>query len=83
MSYGSEGNINWAFGDGGDVGDLIEECSRLGYEPLPNDDTRFWHPKDDTDGDTIKTEAEMWQYIEDYQQSVLEDAAEYEAMRDD
>lgn len=78
----ANGNINWAFGDGGDVPDLIEEAARYGYEL--RDDGRWWNPADDTDGDTIKTDAEMWEYVEDAQQADLEAEAErYAEMEND
>lgn len=61
------------FGDEGDGMDLIDECTRLGYEPWPQDEAKFWNLKDDTDGDTVKTEEEMWQYIEDRHDEDMED----------
>jgi hypothetical protein len=67
------GNINWAFGDGGDARDLGEEAERFGYEL--REDGKWWNPKDDTDGDTIMTDDQMWQYVDDAIQSRLEDMA--------
>ena len=67
------GNINWAFGDGGDVRDLGEEAERRGYEC--REDGKWWNPKYDTDGDTVMTEDQMWQYLDDAIQGDLEDMA--------
>lgn len=67
------------FGDGGDGMDLIEEAARYGYELRA--DGKWWNPADDTDGDTVKTEAEMWDYVEDARQSDSEAMAEREAER--
>jgi hypothetical protein len=51
------------FGDGGDVDDLAEEAARYGYT-LRND-VIWWNEADDTDGDTEKSDQEMWDYIWD------------------
>lgn len=77
VSMEATGNINWAFGDGGDVPDLGEDAARYGYEL--REDGKWWNPKDDTDGDTVKTDQQMSEYVEDACQSDLEAMAEREA----
>jgi hypothetical protein len=69
MTYGSAGNINWAFGDGGDVEDLSELASRYGYSL--NDDGK-WREVDDEPG---LSDEEMWQYVWDRRESDAEDMA--------
>lgn len=72
-SINATGNINWAYGDGGDVEDLGELAEGYGYSLRPDD--KWWNEKDDTDGDTVKTDQEMWQYIWDMRESDAEDWA--------
>lgn len=70
----SAGNINWAFGDGDDGSvDLIEVVERYGYSL--REDGLWWNKKDDTDGDTVKTDQQMWEYVWDRQDSDAEDWA--------
>lgn len=73
MSYGSAGNINWAFGDGGDEDNLSEVAGQYGY--IQHEYQYWWNPDDDTNGDTIKTDQEMWQYVWDRRESEAEDSA--------
>lgn len=61
------------FGDGGDGEDLADAAGRYGYSLRL--DGRWWNEADDTDGDTIKTDAEMWQYVWDRRDSGAEDLA--------
>ena len=64
------------FGDGGDGGDdedLVEAADRYGYSL--RDDGTWWNEADDTDGDTIMTSEQMWQYVSDRREGDLEDMA--------
>lgn len=65
----SSGNINWAFGDGGDVEDLCELAERYGYSL--HDDNK-WR---ETEDETGLSDHEMWQYIWDRRDSEAENLA--------
>ena len=62
------------FGDGGDGEDLEELAGRYGYS-LMLDGFMWWNQDDDTNGDTIKTPEEMWEYVLSRRESDLEDMA--------
>lgn len=61
------------FGDGGDVEDLADLADRYGY--VQHEYQYWWSPEDDTNGDTKKTDQQMWQYIWDRRDSEAEDMA--------
>lgn len=64
------------FGDGGDGGDLADSTARYNYEPYSDAkhlEGYWWNPKDDTNGDTIKTDEEMWEFIWDRRESEAEE----------
>ena len=61
------------FGDGGDVEDLSDLADR--YEYSLRADGLWWNEADDTNGDTIMTDEQLWQYIDDCRESDLEDLA--------
>lgn len=61
------------FGDGGNYEDLSELAERYGYSLGENG--KWWNEADDTNGDTIMTDEQMWQYISDRRESDLEDMA--------
>ena len=61
------------FGGGGDEEDLFDCAGSYGY--VLHKLQYWWSPEDDTDGDTIKTDEQMWQYIWDRRESEAEDMA--------
>ena len=61
------------FGDGGDCEDLSELAGRCGYSL--REDGKWWNEADDTNGDTVMTDEQMWQYVSDQRESDLEDMA--------
>lgn len=61
------------FGDGGDIEDMSELAERYGY--TLREDGKWWNEADDTNGDTIMTDEQMWQYVSDRRESDLEDIA--------
>lgn len=66
------------FGDGGDVEDLSEIAGRYDYVPFQDAthaEGHWWNPNDDTSGDTIKTDQQMWDYVNDRRESESEDWA--------
>jgi hypothetical protein len=71
MSMESTGNINWAFGDGGDVEDLVECAERYNYTLCADGK---WRETDDEPG---FTDQEMWRYVEEARESDAEDLARY------
>ena len=62
-------NINWAFGDGGDVEALCEIADRY-HKHLDPDG--LWREEV---GDKGMSDEEMWQYVWDRRESDLEDMA--------
>lgn len=66
---GISGNINWAFGDGGDVEDLSDVASRYHYNLCSDGRWR------ETEDDPGLTDEDMWQYISDRRDSEAEDLA--------
>lgn len=67
MPTSSAGNINAAFGAGGDVEDLCDLADRYGYSLR---DDELWRETDDDPG---LTDEQMWQYVWDRRESDLED----------